>query len=128
MVSTVSTPIKKKITVTAEQAAIASRLVTFRVKYAKLTQEELREEAGITTKTLSFYENGWARPGSKLVTLLTKKYGLSSDWLFTGRGEPQKRDKAKPDSIANMQVRIAMLERQVGDLQKTLNAILEKLS
>ena len=114
-------------TITSENQAVASRFITFRTHYVKSTQKELADEAGLNVKTINFIENGKAVPSQKLVTYLSRKYGLVADWLFTGKGEPQNTTKREPNTMANMQARIAFLEKQVQGLQDTLNEILKKI-
>ena len=116
------------MTTTAIDSAIASRFTTFRNNYIKLGQTELAKEAGITQKTISFIETGRAVPNQKTLTYLSRKYKLNAEWLMTGKGEPISNAKAEPNSIANMQARIAMLEKQVQTLQETIKTVLEKLA
>lgn len=49
------------------------------------TQEELGEQVGVTNKTVSRWENGNYMPSIEILTLLSKKFGVSLNELLEGR-------------------------------------------
>jgi transcriptional regulator with XRE-family HTH domain len=54
----------------------------------KLTQEELARELGITHQHVSRIEGEHAAPSLELVVKLSRRLGVTADYLLTGEQEP----------------------------------------
>lgn len=63
---------------------VASRVRTCRAAL-KLTQEELAVELGVTHQHVSRIEGGHAVPSLELLVRLSRRLGVSTDYLLTGR-------------------------------------------
>jgi transcriptional regulator with XRE-family HTH domain len=62
-----------------------ARRVRARRTSLKLTQEELAGEVGVTHQHVSRIEGGHAEPSLDLLVRLSKRLGVSTDYLLTGR-------------------------------------------
>ena len=51
----------------------------------KLTQQELAQEAGVTHQHVSRIEGGHAVPSLELLVKLSRRLGVSTDYLLTGK-------------------------------------------
>lgn len=63
--------------------SIAERIKVIRKNY-KMNQKKFSEQIGISQASLSDIEKGKTRPSIDLVILLSKQYGVSTDWILTG--------------------------------------------
>lgn len=113
---------------------IAARFKHFRKHHLQMSQEALRDELNITQRALSFIETGKRAPSSKLMTQMSTKYKLNSEWLMKGVGEPINNKKADPNAIDNVMARVAAIETQVesmntqiSKLQKTIEGMVKLL-
>ncbi|MDL2224743.1 helix-turn-helix domain-containing protein [Eubacteriales bacterium OttesenSCG-928-M02] len=74
-----------------------------RIRYLRerqdLTQRELADMAGITIATLSRYENGQRTPMSDLVVKLARALHTTTDFLLTGEGDEQRKQKEYDGAI-----------------------------
>ena len=50
-----------------------------------LTQDEFAHELGVSQSQLSKYERGLVPPAADVLLQLKRKFGVSIDWLLTGR-------------------------------------------
>lgn len=57
-------------------------------KDAGLRQSEFADRVGLGYKTLSNYENGRSQPGVGRLFLIAEKFGVNTNWLLKGEGEP----------------------------------------
>ncbi len=62
-----------------------ARRVRARRTSLKLTQEELAGELGVTHQHVSRIEGGHAVPSLELLVRLSRRLGVSTDYLLTGR-------------------------------------------
>jgi len=51
----------------------------------ELSQVQVKEKTGINNKTLSNYENGVSDPDPTTLKVLADLYGVSADWLISGK-------------------------------------------
>ena len=83
---------------------VGDRLREIRVK-AGLTQTEFGDIVGLGQRTLSEYERGVNQPGVGRLYLIAEKFGVNSEWLIHGEGEPYKtkevvdREKIEPAAV-----------------------------
>ena len=57
-------------------------------KQAGLTQEQLGEALGVSRQAVSKWESGQANPDVGYIIRMCELFGLSADWLLTGKEEP----------------------------------------
>jgi transcriptional regulator with XRE-family HTH domain len=67
----------------AGEVQVASRIRTKR-KALSLTQEQLARELGVTHQHVSRIEGGHAVPSLELLVRLSRRLGVSTDYLLTG--------------------------------------------
>jgi transcriptional regulator with XRE-family HTH domain len=66
-----------------------ARRVRARRRALNLTQEELAVELGVTHQHVSRIEVGQAVPSLALLVRLSRRLGVSTDYLLTGRESPR---------------------------------------
>ncbi len=94
--------------------------ITKKRKTIKLTQEQLAEKLGISSKTISKWENGKTLPDYSLVEELCKILKITSSELFNGEDNKKNSDK----QIIEMLERVQNLENQKNSIFGTLLIIL----
>lgn len=62
-------------------------------KRSKLTQDELAEKLGVTTRTINHYENNQRNPKRNMLIAIAKVCDINIAWLKDGRGIPTKNIK-----------------------------------
>jgi transcriptional regulator with XRE-family HTH domain len=67
----------------ASEVQVASRVRTKRTALS-LTQEQLARELGVTHQHISRIEGGHAVPSLELLVRLSRRLGVSTDYLLTG--------------------------------------------
>lgn len=73
--------------------AIAARFKEFRKKHISNNSNDVAVELGIPQSRISRIENGQQPVTMELIRVMTKKYGLNSDWLLYNVGKDT--DKVK---------------------------------
>ena len=66
---------------------LGARIAALR-REAGLSQTELAQELGISASAIGMYEQSRREPSAQMLVQLAKKFGVSVDYLLTGR-EPQ---------------------------------------
>jgi len=79
---------------------IGERLRSLR-KERGLKQVEIAEEVGITRAYLSGLETGAATPGHATFMALASFYGVSLDWLTTGKGDRSEKLREKATDLVD---------------------------
>lgn len=64
---------------------------------SRLSQVQVKEIIGINNKTLSNYENNVSSPDPITLKLLADLYGVSTDWLISGKHQSVKNDISDDD-------------------------------
>ena len=85
------------------------------------TQAEFSKALAITTVTLSNYMKGNRIPDALLISLLSKRFDIRLDWIFTGHGPMQPSEGAPSSSPP------ASLDSEVMTLHTRLIAMQDKL-
>lgn len=62
------------------------RIKTLR-KFLGLTQQEFADSINVERSTVANYELGKRTPKNAVISLICGKYGVSEEWLRTGKGE-----------------------------------------
>ena len=87
--------------------AIAARFKEYRKKYVSNNSIEAAQEIGIPQSRISRIESGEQPVTMPLIKLLTKKFGLNSDWLLYNVGKPT--DAAK--KISSLEKGMALQDK-----------------
>jgi transcriptional regulator with XRE-family HTH domain len=61
-----------------------------KVLRGSVSQAQFAEMYGLSKNTLWGYENGTTDPRASFVAKLAKDYGVTTDWILFGEGEPPK--------------------------------------
>jgi|GEM_PF-5969080 len=56
-------------------------------KKLRLSQQQIAEELGVRQASISDIERGKIEISNKIILLLHKKYNISIDWIYTGKGD-----------------------------------------
>lgn len=76
-----------RVTAQAQRLAeMGARLTALRVE-AKQTQTEVGKTVGVSRRTISNWENGKCEPSNYHLMLFARHFGVSMDYLTTGRNE-----------------------------------------
>jgi transcriptional regulator with XRE-family HTH domain len=101
--------------------------------YIGKNRSEIADESGISITAVSNYCNG-ARPiGKKLLSLLVNKYGVSSNWLLFGDGEPFRNiepdnmSETFADACAALKHELADKDRMLADLERELSRLQRRI-
>ncbi|GAB6077281.1 helix-turn-helix domain-containing protein [Desulfurobacterium crinifex] len=62
-------------------------------EYLGLSQKEFAEALGIHPLSVSRYELGKSNPSPSILKLIEDKFGVNSEWLKKGKGNPFKRQR-----------------------------------
>jgi transcriptional regulator with XRE-family HTH domain len=81
-----------------------------------LTQKEMAIRAGIAVSTYQYYERGTKNIPSEVLSLLTT-FGVSAEWLLTGKGEMFQSQKEKEFSL---KVDQGLLQQVIEDVEELL--------
>ncbi|MCI4454614.1 MAG: LexA family transcriptional regulator [Thermodesulfobacterium sp.] len=92
----------------AEYKTVGRRLRLVR-KTLGLTQEEFASRIGLTYKMLGLYENGRYEPSEKVLKLISLTFGVSYEWLKTGKGAMWEEQKAVVGGDAGRRDRIPVV-------------------
>jgi transcriptional regulator with XRE-family HTH domain len=79
-----------------------------------LTQKGFADRIGITYQMLGLYERGVYEPSEKVLKLISSVFGVSSEWLKSGKGHMWERQKAIAEQVSERWVRIPVVGR-VGE-------------
>ena len=90
---------------------IGQQIAKYR-KEKRLTQEQLGEAVGVTSRTVSKWEVGLSSPGVDLIPSISSALGISLDQLFGT--EPQTKPKDVAETVK--EAVIAALEQTLPDL------------
>lgn len=107
--------------------AIGARIKYFRKKN-QINQGDLAREIGINAKTISLIENGKAKPNTRLLSYLAEKHHLNMPWVMTGKGEEKSILKQDKKSVAYLNSKVVLLERELEEMRVIMEEILKKLS
>lgn len=77
---------------TVEHGSIDERVKAVR-EALKYTLKTMQEKTGISTSYISDFERGKKFPSSKYIKKLVNTFGVSSDYLFTGKGDMFLKDR-----------------------------------
>lgn len=90
-----------------------------------LTQQEFADKIKVKRNTVATYEMGRSIPSDSAIALICRVFGVSEDWLRTGRGEmPSK--STKDEQISEM---LGEIQRGEEDsFKRRLVSALSKLS
>lgn len=97
-------------------------------KMLGLTQEEFASRIGLTCKMLGLYENGKYEPPEKVLKLISLTFGVSYEWLKTGKGAMWENQKAVVggddekflENLVDMEVAIYDVGMRIRKLRQAL--------
>lgn len=81
---------KQKQPVNLEEIGVRLRMVR---EALKCTLKTMQEKSGISTSYVSDFERGKKFPSSRYIKELVVTFGVSTDYIFTGKGEMFREDK-----------------------------------
>ena len=81
----------------------------------KVTAYKVSKETGVTQSTLSDWKRGRSTPKTDNMKKIADYFGISIDYLMTGKEEPEKKESE-------------LTARDARDISKDLKRIMEKLS
>jgi transcriptional regulator with XRE-family HTH domain len=73
--------------VNVDYKAFGARVMIIR-KTLGLSRQQMARHLDVSDRTICAWENGEYYPFYKAICDLHERYGMSLDWLITGRGEP----------------------------------------
>lgn len=88
---------------------IAERLRLLR-RYLNLTQDEFANRLGKSLRTIQNWESGQTVPNDKTLRLISLTFGVSYEWLKTGKGEMWERIPAE--------IQISIIKDIIRELKK----------
>ena len=104
-----------------KQGHPGQRIKTLRIEKG-LTQEELGEKLGLDKGTVSKMERGENAPTAKTLIALREIFGVSTDWILTGKGLKHPLEIDTDDEYDK-----GLLE-MINDLKSNKSALIKVLS
>ena len=95
---------------------LGARIAALR-RQAGQSQTELARRLGVSPSTVGMYEQGRREPGGAILVALSENFGVSTDYLLTGKIAPGERSR-----IAGL------LEHRITALQQQLSCRNDPLS
>lgn len=107
---------------------LGARIAALR-RQAGQSQTELAQLLGVSPSAVGMYEQGRREPGGAILVALAENFGVSTDYLLTGRVSPREQSDITAlleDRIAAVQKRLKLRGEPFGteELALLLTAIL----
>lgn len=91
---------------------------------ANLTQKEFAEKLEIKQNTVATYESGATNPSDRIISSISRLFGINREWLLTGEGE-MLRPVTKTEEIARYMGRI--LADEDADFQRRIISAMSQI-
>ena len=90
-----------------------------------LTQQEFSDRIGVKRNTIAQYESGRNEPLDAVITLICRTYGVSEEWLRSGKGEMFK-PKSRNEELYEFLHKVENSEP--GSIQAQLLTVMARLT
>jgi HTH-type transcriptional regulator / antitoxin PezA len=71
-------------------------------KFLNMTQEEFSKQIGLSRNFIAQVEIGTKVPSDRTITDICREYNVNEDWLRTGNGERERKDRKKGVRMENI--------------------------
>ena len=83
-------------------------------------QAEFAASIGMSTQSISRYENGKSSPDLETIQVICAKFGINPQWFVFGTGPMRSGEEVEPQRTKEYQERIAALEAEKAHLKARL--------
>ncbi len=87
------------------------------------TQVQVAEKLGISNGTLSGYERNYRDPDTNTLTILAKLYGVSTDYLTTGKESGEIHNDSDIDNKRKEIMKIINNTNDIKEIELTLDVV-----
>jgi transcriptional regulator with XRE-family HTH domain len=98
------------------------------ISLSGLTQTEFAKEIGVSGAFVSDAVNGLKKPGGEILFRINQVFGISIDWLLTGRGTISGYQAIDRELFRDIRLHIGIVKAAIVENQPVAHQVLEFLS